>query len=201
MGHDCSLHVQGCANDLHSQWHAIRGIIKCRGMAPHWRGAGTHSAEVRGHKMSPHSVCTLLFRQLMIPVFRYVDDFFGAGRSDVYWSGGKCMDSMMILFGFEVDHKKSVDDVESMVVLGHLVCLRDSDQSVARRVGESKAVRWGQALSWIPHTGFCPPATASKLVGRFSWTATSQADKVGRAYIRPWYMQQHDPTHGNKISE
>ena len=33
---------------------------------------------------------------------------------------------------------------------------------------------------------------AGKFAGRFSWT-TMQNDKVGRAYIRDWYMATNDP--------
>lgn len=109
-------------------------------------------------------IAAVLIRFLRVPTGRYVDDFFGVGRSNVHWSGGKCMDSMMALLGFEVDHKKSVDDAVEMVVLGHLLHLRDSNQSVALRDGKSKAVRWGHTLSWILHTGLCPPTMASLLV-------------------------------------
>ena len=60
-------------------------------------------------------------------------------------------------------------------------------RTVLTRLDEEKAQRWSLALEDILEEDRCDAAIASKFAGRFSWTVTMQADKVGRAYIRGWY--------------
>ena len=145
-------------------------------------------------------IVAILVRFLLVPAGRYVDDFYGAGRAGVHWSGGRCMDVMMVLLGFEVDHKKSQDDVDEMVVLGHCVSLNDKRQFAVLRVEHNKALPWRHTLDWILDIGRCPPSLAGKFAGRFNWTCAVQVDKIGRVYIRPWHAQTNAPTIGDKTS-
>ena len=50
----------------------------------------------------------------------------------------------------------------------------------------------------VVETACCDAGAASKCAGRFSSVVTAAMDNVGRAYVRPFYAQQHAPT--NPIS-
>ena len=52
------------------------------------------------------------------PVGRYVDDFFGASRDGVFWTGGRLLDILGLALGFPMDSGKSVDAALLMDVLG-----------------------------------------------------------------------------------
>ena len=44
------------------------------------------------------------------PVARYVDDFFGASKAGVKWTGGRILSLLCSLSGLLVDADKDVDD-------------------------------------------------------------------------------------------
>ena len=48
------------------------------------------------------------------PLGRYVDDFFGASRIGVYWTGARMLSVLTELIGRPCDAAKNVDDAESM---------------------------------------------------------------------------------------
>ena len=74
------------------------------------------------------------------------------------------MSVMMKLFGVEIDHKKSMDGAEEMVVLGHCVGLDDKFQRAVLRIEDSKAVRWMSTLTGIISSASSSRALASKFV-------------------------------------
>ena len=49
-------------------------------------------------------------------------------------------------------------------------------------------------------TGVMDPGQASKLAGRLSFAVTASAGRVGRAFLRPFFAQSHDPLPGNRAS-
>ena len=49
---------------------------------------------------------------------RYVDDYFGASRLGIKWSGGRLLSLLCSLTGSVCDNDKNVDDEVSMIVLG-----------------------------------------------------------------------------------
>ena len=106
------------------------------------------------------------------------------------------MDKLMKLVGFTNDDKKSGDDCSEMMGLGHWVLVSLNSGCVETRLDQEKAVRWLEDLKEMMMTGKCPPAFAGKFAGRFSWAVTMQNDKIGRAYIREWYMATNDPLPG-----
>ena len=59
----------------------------------------------------------------LAPIFRYVDDFFGASLCGIFWSGGKLLAVVGGLLGLPTDALKDSDDCFEMVVLGVLVSL------------------------------------------------------------------------------
>ncbi len=141
----------------------------------------------------------MLVRLLWIPCSRYVDDFLGCSKAGLVFTGGKCMDVMLGLCGLAPDAKKSEDGKRLMLALGHWVHADVAKRTVLTRLDEEKAQRWSLALEDILEEDRCDAAIASKFAGRFSWTVTMQADKVGRAYIRGWYAAAHAPLPGGKL--
>ena len=94
------------------------------------------------HRLGEFPVAVMI-RLFKAPTGRYVDDFYGAGRFDVRWIGGRCMDVIMDLFGFPMGPRKFEDDREEMVFLGHEVHVDDDIEVATRRVEVDKVVRWG----------------------------------------------------------
>ncbi len=109
------------------------------------------------------------------------------------------MDVMLSLCGLAPDTRKSEDGKQAMLALGHWVHTDVAKMTVLTRLDEDKAARWSLALEDILKVDRCDAAVASKFAGRFRWTATMQADKVGRAYIRAWYAAAHAPLPGGKL--
>jgi hypothetical protein len=68
-------------------------------------------------------------------------------------------------------------------------------------IDAAKASAWACTLTDILETGLCPSGLAGKMAGRLSWTCSAAADKVGRAFIGPFYAQQHDPTPGDVVTQ
>ena len=80
------------------------------------------------------------------PAARYVDDFFGASRKGVYWTGGRCLDVLARLAGFPCAGEKSVDQVATMVILGAQVAAEFLEGAVTLLVDDLKAERWSRVL-------------------------------------------------------
>ena len=80
-----------------------------------------------------------------------------------------------------------------MMRLGHWLLVSFQQGKVETRLDQDKACRWLEELMEIFRTKRCSPALASKFAGRFSWAATMQNDKIGRAHIREWYVATNDP--------
>ena len=56
---------------------------------------------------------------LKVPMARYVDDFLGGSRKHLVRIGGRCLAVMLGLCGLAPGKKKSEDDAQAMVGLGH----------------------------------------------------------------------------------
>ena len=109
------------------------------------------------------------------------------------------MDKLMKLVGFTNDDKKSEDNRSEMLGLGHWLFVSVLHGNVETRLDQEKAIRWLADPKEIVKTRRCSPALARKFAGRFSWAVTMQNDKIGRAYIREWYMATNDPLPGGAL--
>ena len=67
-----------------------------------------------------------------------------------------------------------------------------SSLSTRLAVDEEKAVIWRQALNDLLEQGLCDTGTAAKMAARLSFAVTVAADKVGRAYSKPYFAQAND---------
>ena len=68
-----------------------------------------------------------------------MDDFFGASRAGLKFSGGIVMDELCSLLGYPCDKRKSGDFLASMCVLGAQVTFDLSKTMVRTVVDETKA--------------------------------------------------------------
>ena len=75
---------------------------------------------------------------------------------------------------------------------------------VARRVwlavSPDKALKWSEQLQVALDQDVMDAGTASKFAGRLSFAVIVAADKVGRAYVKPFHAQAHSPLPCGRIS-
>ena len=67
-----------------------------------------------------------------------MDDFFGASRRGLVWSGGRCLRVIAELVGFLCAVEKDADDVFKMVVLGAEVAVCMARQAVSVTLAPDK---------------------------------------------------------------
>lgn len=186
---------RGCpiqAEDLDLTWVAwihegVRWVARHLGMP-----FGTTSAVYAFHRVGA-LLSSGVRRSAKAPLARYVDDFFGASRSGVYWTGGRLLKILASIIGRPCDDDKSVDDKNAMVVLGIKAEVDFANKVIQTAVEEAKAQAWSIQLTQVVERGFLDPGLSSKYAGRLSFAVTAAADRCGRAYIRPLYAQAAQP--------
>lgn len=87
----------------------------------------------------------------LVPVGRFVDDFFGASRQGVRCNGGWVISRLCKLLGFDTDEEKSEDFLGSMIVLGSRIQSIFEEGRVTSRIDEKKAQKWTILLTRILH--------------------------------------------------
>ena len=157
---------------------------------------GTVSAVYAWHRVG-HMLQAIVSKIFRAPVARYVDDFLGASKD---LSGGVLLSSLAVLLGFPTDSAKDADQTEAMVVLGALCRVDFPTKVLKTHVEESKANKYAQSLRDMLDNSTLEPGQASKLAGRLSFAVTVSGNRVGRAYIKPFYAQAHAPLPGNLLS-
>ena len=160
---------------------------------------GTVSAVYAWHRVG-HALLMLVLLLCKAPLGRYVDDYFGASRVGVQLSGGACLSVFAMLLGFPTDEAKSADTMATLVVLGASVDIDWGRKLVTMAVEQAKAEKWRSTLESILERGKCSPETAAKMAGRLNFTVSIAANRVGRAFIKPFYAQQHAPLQAEAIS-
>ena len=153
---------------------------------------GTTSAGLGWHRLA-NVVMAFCRRLLFLTAGRYVDDSFGVDEDNVQITGGYCMQVISSVLGLELDAEKAEDTLQGLIVLGVLVQEDPRNGRVEVQVTAEKAKAWSELLQKYLQDGRCEAGDSGKLAGRLSFAVTMAADKVGRAYIRPFYAQQHDP--------
>eukprot|EP00971_Amphidinium_carterae_P116065 2299382-Amphidinium_carterae.1 len=144
-------------------------------------------SSVYGWHRAGNFLLAVVTRLCLAPAAKYVDDFFGASKSQ--------------LIGLPCDEAKDADDALLMVVLGAQVSLSFyPEPKLTMKVDEDKASRWASALQTSLVDQVMSPGEAAKLAGKLSFAVTVQANKVGRAFVKPFFAQSHDPLQGNVIS-
>ena len=127
------------------------------------------------------------------PVARYVDDWFGASHEVLTLSAGRLLDTLMLLCGLPCDPGKSVDAAEEMTVLASFVQVDFRKLAVSTCIDPCKAKRWCDQLKLLIQAQQIHPDVASKFAGRLSCVVTTATDRVGRAFVKPFYAQTNAP--------
>ena len=161
---------------------------------------GTVSAVYAWHRMG-HALLLIVMVLFKVPMGRYVDDYFGANREGVTCTGGHCLSVIAALIGLPTDDNKDASDVISVALLEATVIVHQPNCTVLVKVEKEKAEKWVNILlAWLA-SGVCSPQDAAAMPGRLSFSVTLAANRVGRAFIKPFYDQQFAPMHGSMISK
>ena len=80
-----------------------------------------------------------------------------------------------------------------MDVLGVEAQLVWADKLIRLRVSKDKIRKWLEVLARILADRRLTPEEASKMAGRLSFAVTAAGNKVGRAFIKPFYAQVFAP--------
>jgi hypothetical protein len=135
----------------------------------------------------------VLRRFFLAPAGRYVDDFFGANAEGISWTSGQITTMLSDIMGYPCEEKKSEDGVFSLNVLGATVAYDMADLSVTTVIEKAKAAKWSKYIAKHLGEGSMPPGAAEKMAGRVQAAVTMSQNKVGRAFVKPLYMQVYDP--------
>ena len=107
------------------------------------------------------------------------------------------MDMLALLVGLPLDHCKSGSKADTLVILGARIAVCFQTRDVAFTVLEGKAAKWSLDLARILDLVICDPGLSGKLAGRLSFLVTLAADRIGRAYVKPFHAQCSAPLPGD----
>ena len=153
---------------------------------------GTISA-VQGWHRAGAAILFVMRRKLKLPMARYVDDYFGANRAGCVWHGSRCLEMFTKMLGLPCDEAKSEWDRQAMVVLGADVKQDFEAMEVTTCIQKAKAQKWHDELQECHRQQRMDAGVASQFAGRLSCSVTMAANRVGRAYIKPFYAQSAVP--------
>ena len=160
---------------------------------------GTISAVYAWHRVG-FALQWLLIRHLKAPCGRFVDDFFGVSKEGVFWTAGRCLTVLSHVLGFPTDEEKSANDLMTMIVLGIETAIDWPRRSIRTALDPIKAEKWLALLLQCLEANGMQPEVALKFAGRLNFAVTAAGNKVGRAYIAPFYAQGHCPLIGDALS-
>jgi len=161
---------------------------------------GAVSAVYAWHRVG-HALAIIVLCTFRAPLGRYVDDYFGADRQGVTYTGGVCLTIVATLLGFPTDDAKNADNMMRMIVLGAMVIIDWPEKATRTHIAEDKAEKWKKVLLGLLASGKCCSQDAASSAGRLSFSVMAAANRVGRAFIKPFYTQQFAPLSGDAISE
>jgi len=98
-----------------------------------------------------------------------------------------------------MDDAKSVSQAMCVIVLGASLHVEWARKLVTMHIDGTKAEKWKDCLLDILETGICASELAAVMGGRLSFAVGVAANRVGRAFIKPFYAQQHAPLKGGKV--
>jgi len=158
---------------------------------------GSTSAVYGWHRYGG-SVATFMRTWFRLAMARYVDDFFGVGVAGCQLAPGLLVDVVLKVLGTPTDPKKSVDFADVMVVLG--VQVSATADAVLACVPPDKAAKWRKVLEAVVKDGKMTASDAGKMAGRLAFATSATGGRQGRAYVKPFYCQQHAPQPNNRAT-
>jgi hypothetical protein len=167
--------------------------------------AAKHHALMFGSLGSVHGwdrqgalLCHLGRRILGLPLFRYVDDFFGAEEEGLEDHAMQCFARLVrAVLGPTAIKQEKLECGTQLEVLGLSVSY--DNQGLRVRVSDKKAEAWSECIQEVLDAGVLSSGLASKLAGRLSFAAQHTFRRAGRAALRPLFRQQYAPLQGSRL--
>ena len=143
---------------------------------------------------------TMLRVVALCPALRYVDDFFGVSVDGVTLTGGLMLRVLTALVGTLCDPGRSREFMLEMLILGADIMVDAAARTFAAQLSAKKAKKWRQERKEWKMIGVMPQGVAAQFAVRLSFSVTVTASRCGRAFLRPFYVQAHDPLQRSTIS-
>ena len=125
---------------------------------------------------------------LMLPVLRYVDDFFAADRPDCLKVGLDCLARLIrLILGPDAVAPHKLECGEALEILG--IDVSPTRHGFTFRPAADKVPKWLQCIETAISDQTLSPGDASKLAGRLAWGGSRLFHRIGRAMLRPIFDQ------------
>ena len=146
-------------------------------------------SSVHGWERLGRLITTLARRVLFLPVQRYVDDLFAPEHPDSLEHAMLCFARFTrILLGPDAIEERKLEHGKHLIVLGTMVEL--SWQGYVCRPAAKTVIKCLRAIEVSLQTGVMSSGDAQKLAGRLSWSTQRLFRRLGRAMLRPIYLQK-----------
>jgi hypothetical protein len=101
---------------------------------------------------------------------------------------------------FSMDAEKAVTGATAMLLVGVDMPIDNVKFAVSTQLNMVKAIKWRKHLRQCQLQNCMGSAVASKFAGRLQFTVCAAMNKIGRCWIRAFYMQVSDPMNGSRSS-
>lgn len=129
-------------------------------------------------------ICAIARRVLMLPLARYVDDFFSADREGSVEVATEVLQRLVdCLLGPGAAAADKLVHGNPLTVLG--VEVTADEGGVTCRPDEKKAFKWCCRIQGFLKAGQLHSGEASKLAGALQWASQQLFKRLGRAMLRP----------------
>ena len=135
-------------------------------------------------------LCAFARRVLRIPMFRYVDDYFGCDRAECNETAMQCFATLVRLcLGESAIANKKLVAGNPLTILG--VDVSFSPEGIRFQPSEDKVIKWVAKLKRALESGRLGAREASKLSGALQWATQYIFKRLGRAMLSPFYKRQY----------
>ena len=142
---------------------------------------------------------TSILRWIGLPACRYVDDLFMAVPSDLGRDARTIMETVIAALGWTLEPSKTEGPTNQLTILGVDVTIKAD--FVHLRPDEAKSRLWLLTISDALLSNRLTPKDAEKLAGRLNFAAGTAFGRVGRAYLRAIYHQQHSHSKDHQLND
>ena len=148
------------------------------------------TASVHGWNRIGAALLTIAHRVLFLPMARYVDDFFAAGRAGTAHHAMRSFARLVrAVFGESAIAEAKLEVGPEITVLG--VVFSCEATGVALWPSPDKLAKWRAKCADALTSETLTAGDASKLAGALSWANQCVWHRMGRAMLRPLFAQQY----------
>ena len=135
-------------------------------------------------------ITKIAVKLLKLVCFRYVDDFFGCERPELVEHSLSCLVRLIrLLLGPTSVADSKVECGSRLIILG--VDIKAGKEKYTCMPSAEKVKKWIKSIEAALANNCLPPGDAGKLAGRLSWSCQHMFHRMGRAMLRPLFMQKH----------